>query len=133
MKIQEFLEKQTEEARDVFKTLDVLIRKYDKTVSVEIGSIMSVNEALIYKQDDVFKYGLTATKNHFSYHSMVMYAFPDVLGIFRKESKGIKFQKGCFNFNALKTIDLSNFETFLKLSAQKDFEPVINHYKQKKK
>lgn len=133
MTIQDFFNAQTDEGRILFQTLDALIRKYDKTVTVEIGSIMSVKEALVYKQDDVFKYGLTATKNHFSYHSMVMYAFPDVLEIFRKESKGIKFQKGCFNFNALKTIDLSNFETFLKLSAQKDFEPVINHYKQKKK
>ena len=133
MTIQEFLDKQTDEGRILFQTVDRLIQNYDTSVTVEVGSIMSVKEALVYKQDNVFKYGLTATKNHFSYHSMVMYANPDVLENFKKVSKGIKFQKGCFNFKNLETIDLSGFEAFLKLSAQKDFEPVINHYKQRMK
>jgi len=133
MTTQEFFNKQTEEGKLLFKTLDALIRKHDKTITVEVGSIMNVKKALVYKQDDVFKYGLTVTKNHFSYHSMVMYANPDVLENFKKESKNIKFQKGCFNFKSLETIDLSKFETFLKLSAQKDFAPVINHYKKKMK
>jgi hypothetical protein len=133
MTTQEFFNKQTDEGKLLFETLDTLIRKHDKTVTTEVGSIMSVKEALVYKQENVFKYGLTITKNHFSYHSMVMYANPDVLEKFKKESKGIKFQKGCFNFKNIETIDLTGFEAFLKLSAQKDFGPVINHYKQKKK
>ena len=94
MTIQEFLDKQTDEGRILFQTVDRLIQNYDTSVTVEVGSIMSVKEALVYKQDNVFKYGLTATKNHFSYHSMVMYANPDVLENFKKISKGIKFQKG---------------------------------------
>jgi hypothetical protein len=133
MTTQDFFNTQTDEGKILFQTLDELIRKYDTSVTVEVGVIMSVKEALVYKQDGVFKYGLTATKNHYSYHSMVMYAFPDVLEGFKKESKGFKFQKGCFNFNALENIDLSNFESFLEKSAQRDFSPVINHYKQKNK
>ena len=68
MTIQEFLDKQTDEGKEIFETLDTLIRKYDTTVTVEVGSIMSVKEALVYKQENVFKYGLAATKNHYSYH-----------------------------------------------------------------
>ena len=129
MSIQEFLKNQSEEAKNVFETLDALIRKYDKKVTVEVGSIMSVKEALVYKQENVFKYGLTATKNHYSYHSMVMYAFPEVLKEFKQISKGIKFQKGCFNFKSLEAINIIAFEKFVKESALIDFSPVINHYK----
>jgi len=133
MNISDFINSQSEEAKEVFKTLDILIRKHDKTVTVEVSSIMSVKEALVYKQDNVFKYGLTVTKNHFSYHSMVMYAYPKVLEEFKAASKGIKFQKGCFNFKSLQNINLSNFESFLKTSGQQDFSRVINHYRNKKK
>ena len=133
MNSSEFIDNQSEEVKKVFKTLDALIRKHDETITVEVGSIMSVKKALVYKQDNVFKYGLTVTKNHFSYHSMVMYAYPKVLEEFKAKSKGIKFQKGCFNFKSLQDINLSNFESFLKTSGQQDFSPVINHYKNKKK
>ncbi len=133
MKITEFLNKQNDEAKIVFKTMDEFIRKHDEKVTVEVGSIMSVKEALVYKQDNVFKYGLTVTKNHFSYHSMVIYAYPKVLEEFKTASKGIKFQKGCFNFKSLENIDLLKFQQFLKVSAEQDFYPVINHYKNKKK
>ena len=131
--IQEFLNNQTKETKLAFETLDALIRIYDKTVTVEVGSIMSVKEALVYKQNNVFKYGLTATKNHFSYHSMVMYVYPKVLNDFKSASKGLKFQKGCFNFNSIESINIPSFEEFLKQSAQQDFTPIINHYKNKNK
>lgn len=133
MKLSDFLNNQTEETKKVFETLDSLIRMYDNTVTAEVGSIMSIKEAVIYKQDNVFKYGLAVTKNHFSYHSMVMYAYPKTIEEFKTTSKGIKFQKGCFNFKALENINLSSFESFLKDSAKQDFSPVINHYKNKKK
>ena len=133
MNVSEFLSVQTNEAKDIFETVDMLIRKYDKTVIAEVGSIMSVEEALVYKQENVFKYGLTLTKHHFSYHSMVMYAYPKVLEDFKKTSKSIKFQKGCFNFKTLEQLNLSSFEVFLKNSAQQDFTSVIKHYQNKKK
>lgn len=133
MKISGFINDRSEGAKEVFVTIDALIRKYDKTITVEVGPIMGVKEALVYKQENVFKYGLTVTKNHFSYHSMVMYAFPKILEEFKATSKGIKFQKGCFNFKSLETINLSNFEAFLKISGQQDFGPIIDQYKKKKK
>ena len=132
MTTQKFLNNQSEEAKNIFEILDTLIRKYDKTVTVEIGSIMGIKKALVYKQDNVFKYGITATKNHFSYHSMVMYAFPKIIEDFKITSKTIKFQKGCFNFKTIENINLPNFEKFLEQSSQQDFSPVINHYKKKK-
>ena len=129
MRTQDFFLKY--ENKMLFHTLDALIRKYDSSVSVEVGRIMSVKEALVYKQDNVFKYGLTATKNHYSYHSMVMYAYPQVLNEFKNLNIKIKFQKGCFNFKSIDDIDLKSFDEFLKQSATIDFSPVMEHYKNK--
>ncbi len=132
MEVSDFLNIQNEEAKKVFMTLDLQIRQIDKTVTVEIGSIMNVKQALVYRQDNIFKYGLAATKNHFSYHSMVMYAYPKILDDFKKNAGSIKFQKGCFNFKTFSDINTPAFEEFLKTSAKQDFTPVINHYKNKK-
>ena len=131
MKTNDFINKKDSATQVIFKTLNEIIRKHDSSVTVEVGSIMSVKEALVYKQDDVFKYGLTATKNHYSYHSMVMYAYPQVLTKFKKLNTKIKFQKGCFNFKSIEDIDLKSFDEFLKQSATIDFSPVIEHYKNK--
>lgn len=133
MTIQIFFDKQSDQGKVLFQSLDRLIQNYDPSVTVEVGAIMSVKEALVYKQEDVFKYGLTATKSHYSYHSMVMYAYPEVLDGFRNSAGGIKFQKGCFNFKVLEDIDLSSFESFLEQSSQQNFSPVIARYKQKMK
>jgi len=133
MGISEFLGNQTDETKNVFKTLDALIRKSDRDITTEVGSIIRIKEAIVYKQDNVFKYGLTVTKNYYSFHSMVMYVYPNILELFRKASKDIKFQKGCFNFKTLESINLSEFEELLRVSALQDFTPVIRHYKNKKK
>ena len=131
MKTEKFIEKLEENNQLIFKSLDKVIRKHDQKVTVEVGSIMRAKEALVYKQENVFKYGLTISKNHFSFHSMVMYAFPDVLEKFKQELKGIKIHKGCINFKSIDALDLQKFEKLLKLSSQKDFSSVINHYKKK--
>ena len=104
MTIKDFFDKQIEEVESTFRTLDTVIRKHDKKVTVEVGSIMGVKEALVYKQENVFKYGLTSTNNHFSYHSMIMYVYPEILEDLKEVSKDIKFQKGCFNFKTLESI-----------------------------
>ena len=46
MTFQEFLENQTQEGKNIFQTLDAIIRKHDAAITVEVGSIMSVKEAL---------------------------------------------------------------------------------------
>jgi hypothetical protein len=132
MDVQEFLAKQSKEAKDIFIVLDELIRKCDKKVQVKVEALMSVPEALAYHQEGVFKYGLTATSKHYSYHSMVMYAYPELLDDLKKEAKDLKFQKGCINFQSLEQVQGSLFEDFLMRSAQKDFQPIIDRYKKKK-
>jgi len=133
MTVETFLDNQTDEAKAIFTTLHGLITSHDTTITAQVGAVMSAKEALVYNQEGVFKYGLTATKNHYSFHSMVMYANPDLLEELKQHTKGIKFQKGCLNFKTLAQVNTPAFEAFVKASAAKDFSPVLEHYKKKNK
>ncbi|GJL95017.1 MAG: hypothetical protein DHS20C05_14220 [Hyphococcus sp.] len=101
----------------------------DKSVMEKTGAIMSAKDALCYLEDGVMKYGLAQNKKGVTFHSMVMYANPDVVDLTKKTLPGVKLQKGCFNISSLAEFDLDGFEKVLRLSAQKDFTPVIEHYK----
>ena len=109
-----------------------LIIKNDEKVTEKIGNIMSSKNCLIYEQEGVFKYGLAQTKNHFSFHSMVMYANAEIRDFIVNKSKLLKIQKGCINFKNADEFSHALFAKFIKLSAQADFSPIINHYKNRK-
>ncbi len=105
----------------------------DSTVVENTGSFMNNQGALVYKQEDVFKYALARTKNHFTLHSMVMYAYPETVTQLKEQSSKLKFQKGCINFKSLSDFPLSEFSALIQLFAEKDFTPILQHYKSKKK
>lgn len=127
----EFLNSITEESAVIFRKLDEIVLKNDSLIECSIGSIMSIKTALVYNQENVFKYGIARTKNHYSFHSMVMYAHPEVLKEFKEFNAKIIFQKGCFNFKSIVDIDLKSFKDFLNRSSKIDFSPVIAHYKER--
>ena len=93
---------------------------------------MSSKNCFIYEEEGVFKYGLAKTKNHFSFHSMIMYSNQEVHNFIIENSKFLKIQKGCVNFNTLDKFPLDLFKQFLLVSKTADFTPVINHYKKRK-
>ena len=117
------------------KTLINKLRKTilssDSAVIESPGKIMGANDALCYKENDVMKYGLARTALGFTFHSMVMYANPDIAQFVKANLTSIKLQKGCFNIPALSALDQNAFEQMMSLSAKKDFQPVIDHYKTK--
>ncbi len=129
MTVAEFINTQESENKNTFIVVNDLILQYDPAIRSKIGSVMSEKRALVYEEEGVFKYGLTKTKNHFSYHSMVMYAYPEVSSDLKARTKGIKFQKGCFNFTSIDQLNLEEFRKFLEESAKKDFRPIIDRYK----
>ncbi|NOX94022.1 MAG: DUF1801 domain-containing protein [Alphaproteobacteria bacterium] len=108
-----------------------IIRDQDKAVTEAPGAIMRAKNALCYSQDDVFKYGLARTASGFTFHSMVMYANVDVLDFAKTQLKGVKVQKGCLNISSLEDFNFDAFEEMLRLSASKDFSPVIAHYQKR--
>ncbi|NAS31955.1 hypothetical protein GTQ40_13290 [Flavobacteriaceae bacterium R38] len=127
-----FLVKLSEEEKDIINTMRKIILETDLKVKERVGDIMSSKNCFLYEEDGVFKYGLAKTKNHFTFHSMVMYANPPVHKFIVENSKSLKIQKGCINFNTSNEFPLELFKEFLTISAKTDFTPVINHYKTKK-
>ena len=128
-KLKSFVDKISPADRLIIDQLRKAIKAQDKAVSESPGKIMSATDALCYKEDGVMKYGLARTKAGYTFHSMVMYANSDVTEFAKTELTGVKFQKGCINIPTLDALDLDVFGQMLKLSAKKDFGPVIDHYK----
>ncbi len=128
-----FLKQISAEDTGVISRLRNIISTQDNLVTERIGKIMSSSGAFVYEQEGIFKYGLAKTSKHFTFHSMAMYAFPEVMEFSKKSfiGKGIKFQKGCINFPTLDSLSIEAFEKVLELSAKQNFETVINHYKKK--
>jgi len=105
------------------------ILRNDENVKEEPGKIMSVDKTLNYMQEGVFKYGLAKTEKHYSFHSMVMYAYPDIAKFVKANTKGLKLQKGCINFQNPKDFPPDVFTEMIKMSAEKDFSVVMKRYK----
>ena len=103
------------------------------TKVVEVHSkFMNTENALAYEEQGIFKYGLTKTNHHYSFHSMVMYSNPDIWNYIKEHAgKGAKVQKGCVNFKTTSQLPIEVFKEIMRLSAKKDFSPVIENYKKK--
>lgn len=128
-----FLDSLNAEDRKAMERYRSAILEIDNKVVENVSSIMSIVNALVYEQEGVFKYGLTRTKHHYSFHTMVMYANPDVSEFIKSNTKRAKIQKGCINFTSFDDFPIDLFKRIMTLSAEKDFSPVIAHYKKKKK
>jgi hypothetical protein len=122
-----------EKKDDVLEKLRKIILKSDKTIKQGTGSVMGSTNGFVFTQEGVFKYGVNKTKTGYSFHSMAMYANPELHSDFKSKMKKIKFQKGCVNFKSLEDFPLDVFEEHIKKSAKCDFSMVINYYKNKKK
>lgn len=127
-----FLSELSEEEKIAIHKMRELIKEIDSNVKEKVGDIMSSKKCFIYEEEGVFKYGLAKTKNHFSFHSMVMYANSDVRDFIEKNSKFLKIQKGCINFKDVNDFSSDLFKEFMTISASADFSPVVNHYKSRK-
>ncbi len=128
-----FLTELSPAEQEIIEGFRKCILSLDSTVEESTEAIMSNQGAFVYKQEGVFKYGLAKTKHHFSLHSMVMYAYPETVTQLKEQSSKLKFQKGCINFKSLSDFPLSEFSALIQLFAEKDFTPILQHYKSKKK
>tara|TARA_R110000868_G_scaffold259361_1_gene517138 strand:+ start:38321 stop:38719 length:399 start_codon:yes stop_codon:yes gene_type:complete len=128
-----FLKEISDEDVEVVSKLRDIISTEDSLVTERIGKIMSSSGAFLYEQEGIFKYGLAKTTKHFTFHSMVMYAFPEVMKFSKSKfiGNGIKFQKGCVNFSQINLIDPEIFKEVVKFSSEMDFNTVITHYRKK--
>ena len=115
-----------------FAQLRSAILENDAHVKEKVGDVMSAKNGLVYLHEDTFKYALTMSKNHFSFHSMVMYANQDIWRLTGTLLPHVKKQKGCINFKTAEQLPVEPFIELIQKSAEKDFSPVIAHYQKKK-
>lgn len=132
MTVTEFLKSLPKSERDVVSALRKVVKQSDKAVTEKVGKAMGGGDSLVYFEEDVFKYCIAKTKKHFSFHSLIMYAAPELHKLAKESFPGAKLQKGCLNFTSLDDIPADKFTKFMKASAKADFSPIIAHYKSKK-
>lgn len=116
------LPNETEEIVQLFRKI---ILKEDKNIIEKKGRIMSIEDTLNYYEDGMFKYGLSVTKNYITFHSIVMYAYPQLMDELKKKLTKVKFQKGCINFKGISEFPLETFREHIIASSKIDFKPVI--------
>jgi len=133
MNVASFLDSLDPEDRVNVEKYRTEILNIDTKVKEKVSKIMSIENALVYEQDGVFKYGLAKTKHHYTFHSMVMYGNKDILEFVKQNMKGVKTQKGCVNFASFSEFPIEVFRKLMVLSTEKDFGPIIEHYKKRKK
>lgn len=133
MTVSEYLSSLTKEQKEVVSTLRKIVLESDKSVKEKVGKAMGGGDSLVYFEEDVFKYNIAITKNHYTFHTLIMYATPALHKLAQDSFPAAKLQKGCINFKSLQEIPADKFTKFMNKSAKADFAPMIAHYKSKKK
>ncbi len=124
----QYLETLPAEEKELFNSYRKIILATDKTITEEIGKMMSIEHAFIYKQEKAFKYAMARTKNHFTFHCMVMYGFPKMIEELKPKLKKVVFQKGCINFKSMEDFPLDVFEDCMKIWASVDYMAILRKY-----
>jgi len=130
--MESFIDQLSKEERAIVLNLRDIIKQSDPRVKEKPGDIMGIEKAIVYEEDGVFKYGLVKTVRYYTFHSMVMYVYPEISKLIKNELKNSMLQKGCVNFKKLEDINLAIFEKMIKASAKLDFSPVIQRQKKNK-
>jgi len=99
------------------------ILKIDNKVKEKPSKIMSIENALVYEEEGVFKYGLAKTKHYYTFHSMVMYNNLDISDFIKQNTTVLKIQKGCINFKSFNELPIDLFKEIMILFAEKDLHP----------
>jgi hypothetical protein len=122
MKPEEYLETLEPARKEVLNAIRKLVLKHDKKVVEVVSSLMS-KQMLIYNCDGHFKYALAATKTGMTFHSLVMYGYPELHAKYVKLLPKAKFQKGCINFIKPEQMPLEVVDEMMKDFAKCEFPP----------
>jgi hypothetical protein len=83
----------------IIKKLHQIILASDKNIDAEVGMMMG-KQMIIYKEEGIFKYALSSSKDYLSLHLMTIYASSPLHTKYQKLLPRAKFQKGCINFKS---------------------------------
>ncbi|MEM8772315.1 MAG: hypothetical protein AAGD92_11750 [Pseudomonadota bacterium] len=128
----DFFDDLPDDQKTLAKKLRAFVRRHDKNVEESEGDYMKM-PAVRFCEAGVDKYAIAKTKRGLTFHTMVMYAFPDIGVLAKKTLSGVKLQKGCINIIRPATLSLDAFEDFIAAGAKKDYTGVVEYYREKKK
>ena len=100
-----YIANQPEERQAVLASIHDIIINTDESVVAEVSPMMG-KEMIIYKANNVFKYGLASVKDYMSLHVLPMYGSPVIYDRYVKLLDKAKFQKGCINFKTAESMPL---------------------------
>ncbi|MDR0265205.1 MAG: hypothetical protein LBJ04_18460 [Sphingobacterium sp.] len=132
MEIDQYIGTLSDSEQQIIGQFRKTIAENDSAVSERFGKFMSNPNAISFNEQGVFKYGLTLAKKHISFHSLVMYANPQLMAELKLKLPKATFQKGCINFKTLDEFPISVLTEHIQNSSKIDFSPMINHYLKKK-
>jgi len=132
MEIDQYIGTLSDNEQQIIGQFRKTIAENDSAVSESFGKFMSNPNAISFNEQGVFKYGLTLAKNYISFHSLVMYANPQLMAELKLKLPKAKFQKGCINFKTLDEFPISVLTEHIQISSKIDFSPMINRYLKKK-
>lgn len=124
-----FYEALTEEETKILNDLIEHIQQLEPQLEVKEGRYMKIESALLFEEEGFSKYALTKNKNDFSIHNMVMYGFPEVAAFVKANSKGLRIQKGCLNYQSPLTVNMDILKELMTLSSKQDYMALVRKYK----
>ena len=98
-KIKNYILTQPAERQSILSDIHSIILDQDKSVSSEIEPMMG-KEMIIYKCNEMMKYGLAGVKNYMSLHVLPIYGSKTLFEKYKSLLTKANFQKGCINFDA---------------------------------
>lgn len=120
MTIKEYLDSIPAEHKKILTKLRTMIKKHDKSVKEYFGYSMK-SQMIIFKHGDEFKYALASQKNHLSFHTMVMYCYPELREKYINTIKPAKFRSGCINFSKYDEFPYEAVEEMIVEMSKKSF------------
>ena len=98
-KIKNYILTQPAERQSILSDIHSIILDQDKSVTSEIEPMMG-KEMIIYKCNEMMKYGLAGVKNYMSLHVLPIYGSKTLFEKYRSLLTKANFQKGCINFDS---------------------------------
>ena len=132
MLIADFISIQPNERKALLTKIHEIILDEDKTVEAVVKQMMG-KEMIIYKADNVFKYGLASVKDYMSLHVLPMYGSPVIYSKYNQLLNKAKFQKGCINFKTGEEMPLPIVKELFKDCAPINLAAIMAELKKKKK
>jgi len=132
MHIDEYLDQQPAERKQVLQQIHNIIVSHDAAVSAITGPVMG-KSGIIYNDRGVFKYALASVKGHITLHAMPIYASPALHHKYVALLPDAKFQKGCINFKDGAEIPMDIVSQLITDCAAVDMAAIMEKYRQGKK